>query len=239
MSLVTLSGIPVLSGRITVPFSGLWHADLTLVQALPIPGPFALTFANSVWTCSAVRNIAFTGKRQVRVVAGLGGWRTTIPAKQYGMGVIPTSLVLADAALACGELPPVVDATINPILGSNWCRPAGPAGDTLMRVLGDSWYASPLGVVQTVPRIGVIVSPFQALEVEGSSGIYEITTNAPNDWIPGWSFIGPTVSGTISRVTYVITPNRLRLEVMVPSNLPSGITGQAVVIPPVSIPNNT
>jgi hypothetical protein len=216
MSLADLSGIPIVSGRLTVPFSGLWHADLVLAQAQDVSGLQTLNFAGVTWQCAYVRAIDFSGERGVRVVAGRGGWRTTIPAKQYGSGLIATATVMNDAALACNELAPVLDPGQPQTLGSAWDRQSGPASDVLQRILGSAWWADRNGVVQSSARSGTVSSPFQAMHVHGASGIYEIGSDSPNDWMPGVSFSGPTVSGVVSRVMHWIERDRLRTEVMVP-----------------------
>jgi hypothetical protein len=73
----------------------------------------------------------------------------------------------------------------------------------------------PSGVVQTKPRVGSIATQFDALQVRGAPGIYEIGTETPSDWLPGNTFTGPTVSATISRTMIDISAERLRVEVMV------------------------
>jgi hypothetical protein len=216
MSFATLTGIDVLAGRVTVPYSGAWHADLVLCTPIDVPGPQTLLLGTVAWTCAYVRDIAFAGRRGVRVVGGLGGWRTTIPAKQYGGGFIPTQAVLADAAAACGELPPVVSPTLPPTLGAGWCRGQDVAGATLQRVAGDAWWVDPVsGVVQTGPRVPTsIVSPFVLLDLDGATGVISIATDFPGDWAPGATFLAPTYGGTVSRAMHTIHPDTMRTEVM-------------------------
>lgn len=218
MALADLSGVPIVRGQIEQPYSGLWHADLVLAQATDIAGTQTLNFAGTPWTCSYVREIDFAGERGVRVVAGFGGWRTQIPAKQYGGGAVSTLGVMTDAANACGEPVPVLDPSVPISLGQGWGRQAGPASQVLNQISGPNWWADKTGVVQTSLRTGVVASQFAAISVKGASGIYEIATDFPNDWQPGVSFQGPTVSGTVSRVTHHISPNKLRTIVMVNSS---------------------
>jgi hypothetical protein len=216
MSLASLSGIDVVAGRLVVPFSGLWHADLLLSSATDIAGPQTLLFAGSSWVCAYVRAIDWSGQRGVRVVAGRAGWRKQVPAKQYGQGVIATQQVLADAAAACGEAPPVVDATVPPTVGSAFLRASGTGSKVLNEVLAGAWWADMTGIVQTAPRLPTpIASSFQAVRVEMAEGLYEITTDTPNDWMPGKSFQNLAVSGTISRVMHEIGRSTLRTEVLV------------------------
>lgn len=216
MSFASLSGIDVLFGRVTVPYSGPWHADMVLCTPIDVPGPQTLLLGTAAWVCAYVRDVSFAGRRGVRVVGGTGGWRKTIPAKQYGQGVIPTAAVLADAAAACGELTPVLSPTLPPSVGNGWCRAQGPAGATLQAVVGDAWWTDPAtGIVQTGPRLGApIVSPYALLDLDGASGIATVATDFPLDWIPGGTFLAPTASGTVSRVMHTLDSYSLRTEVM-------------------------
>jgi hypothetical protein len=216
MALADLSGVAIFAGSLVVPMSGLWHASLEFDVAQDISGPQTLNLAGVPWSCSVIRAIDWTGVRGVLLVAGAGGWRTTIPAKQYGGGGVSTQMVLADAALACGESPPVIDPSVPVSVGQSWDRASAPASNTLRLVLGDAWWADMTGVVQTKPRPATaIASPFTALHVDGAPGIYEIGTESPSDWQPGATFSGPTVSGTVNRVEHSIRQGLLRTTVMV------------------------
>lgn len=214
MSYATLGIAPVLVGRMVIPFAGLWHASLVLTSDTPSPGPQILTIGTSTWICSPVRDIVFSGQRGILVVGGSGGWRTSVSPKQYGQGAIPIAGILADAATACGELPPVGAVGVVPA----YVRKGAPyaAATVLQELLGDGWWVDDTGVVQATPRLPApVLSPFDAMSVDGAVGLYEIATESPFDWTPGATFLGTTVSGTVSRVMHAITPDRLRTEIMV------------------------
>lgn len=220
MAFATLSGIDVYKGRITWPYAGIWHADLVLSTATDIAGSQVLLFAGKPWACAVVRAVDFAGERGVRVVGGAGGWRTTIPAKQYGQGVVTTLHVLTDAALAAGEIPPVLGPLVPLTVGSGYCRPNDAASFVLQEFLGDGWYVDSTGIVQASQRLPTpILSPFEALQVEGAAGRYIIGTESPNDWLPGAIFVGPTVSGTVNRAEHTLTRDSIRTEALV-----SGLT---------------
>ena len=216
MAFATLSGIPIYKGRITWPYAGIWHADLVLSTATDISGPQVLMLDTKPWVCAYVRAVDFSGERGVRVVGGSGGWRTTIPAKQYGQGVVTTLHVLTDAALAAKEIPPVLGPLVPLTVGSGYCRPNDAASFVLQEFLGDGWWLDSTGTVQASQRLPTpIVSPFTALQVEGAAGRYTIGTESPNDWLPGATFVGPTVSGTVNRTEHTLTQGTLRTEVLV------------------------
>jgi hypothetical protein len=214
-----LSGIPIVRAMLVIPFSGIWHADVTLDRAVgPAPvGPQVLTLAGSPYACSPIRAIDFSGERQLRLVGGTGGWRSTVQAREYASPVgVPTALVLSETAGQVGELPPVIAPNVAPTLGPYFCRQADRAALVLQQVLGDGWWMDATGTVQTIPRPTTpIATPFDAIAVDGTCGRYEIASEFPGSWLPGAAFIGPTVSGTVSRVVHVLQNGSLRTEVLV------------------------
>ena len=217
MSFADLSGLPVIHGRVVTPFTGLWHADLELAiddgQAQPT-GLQTLNLGGSPWICTPIRSIDFAGRRGTRVVAGAGGWRLSIPAKQYGDAPSLVAAIVLDAAMACGELPPNTAGAQSYVPAYD--RPAGVASLVLQQLFDRVWWANPSGIVQTTQRASVpIASEFFILEVSGPEGAYEIATEFPNDWVPNNTFAGPTGSGIISRVEHVIEPDKLRTIAMV------------------------
>jgi len=216
VAFATLNTIPIVTGRLTVPWSGVWHADLLLATPTETPGPQALLLGTSTWLCAVVRSITYAGQRRVRLVGGANGWRTRVPAKQYGQGTIQTLAVVLDAAMAAKELPPVLGPDAPLVVGSAYARADGAASRVLWDIFGSNWYLDPSGVVQATARRSVpVVRSFEVMGVDGSSGIYEIATEFPGEWMPGSTFSHPVASGTVSRVQHVIRQSMLRAEVMV------------------------
>jgi hypothetical protein len=215
MAYADLNGNAVIDARIVYPFAGPWHADLFCALPIDTAGVQAFNLDGVAWTCSIVRAADFAGERRVRVVGGLGGWRTTIPAKQYGGGSVTTLHILSDAAAACGEPTPVIDPSLPVVYGPAYLRPADVASYALQDIVGDGWWIDQSGTVQTAPRGGSVPSVFYALEVSGAQGVYDVATDFPADWIPGRTFANDVTIGTISRVTHIIRRDSFRTEVMV------------------------
>jgi hypothetical protein len=215
----TLSGIPVVAMRLTVPYSNIWHADVVLDRVIPpvVPGPQVLQFAGSAYTCSYVRTIDFAGQRASRMVGGLGGWRKSVLPRQYSSPAgVATAMVLADLALQVGEPTPILGPLVPPTLGTGWCRQGGLASIVLRQILGDGWYLDFTGLVQAAARVPTpVVMPFAAEDVAGAEGLYTILTETPSEWVPGAVFVGTVVQGTVNRVTYVLREGKLSLEVLV------------------------
>ena len=225
----SLSGVPVVAARLTVPYSGIWHADVTLDRALPAPlvGPQALLLAGSTWACAVVRVGDYAGVRKARLVGGQGGWRrpAPVPPPPFTSPIgVPIALVLSTAAAAAGELPPNLAGYVGspllgaPPVGGSYVYQAGPMSLVLQDLLGDTWYLDPTGTVQVIPvRPPVpIASPWTCVDFDGAAGTYEIATDVIGDWMPGAAFLGPTVQGTVSRVTHELDQGKLRSHVMGP-----------------------
>ena len=215
MSWATLNGIPVTRAALVVPYTGIWHADVSLDRTVEVSGPQVLLIGTYTWLATAVRAVDFAGTRRLRLVGGQGGWRKTVPPELYVSPVgVPTTTVLADVAGLVGEIPPVVDPTLQPTVGTAFGRQGGLASLVLQQVCGDQWWMDPSGVVQTAPRLGIVKSLFSVENVDGASGKYTIQTESPGDWAPGNVFAGPTVSGTISRTMWAIDEAGVRVEVL-------------------------
>lgn len=217
-----LSGIPITKLHLVVPAQGIWHADVSLAESIDVPGPQTLLLSGSTWIGSAIRAVDFAGVRQLRIVGGTGGWRKPVPALEYSSAVgVPTATVLADAAALVQELPPVIGPTVPFSVGIYWIRQAGAASlvlwDLVQAAVLAQWWLDPMGLVQTIARSTLpILSPFVAEQVQGAAGWYRIATESPGDWMPGRTFFGPTVSGTVNRVEHRIAKGRFWTEALVP-----------------------
>ena len=213
----SLNGLPLFKVCLVLPFSGIFHADVQMAVDVPLtPGPQLLMLAGASYTCSVIRATEEIGYRGVRLVGGTGGWRKAVPPKQYASPAgVPIAVVLADVAATVQEIPPVVDPSVPPTVGTAYVRQGGLASQVLQNLLGDAWWMDPTGTVQTAPRLPTpIVTPFNVTKVWGAPGIYEVATEYPSTWIPGMTFLSPTAFGTISRVTHTADGVKLRTEVM-------------------------
>lgn len=212
MLYVSLSGVQVVHGSITIPFSGIWMADVVLTEPKDVTGRQVLQLSDTKFSCTVVRAIDFAGARGVRLIGGAAGWRNELPPKQYGSWQVPVqmSVVLQDAAAAAKEAIVVAADRQMP----SFVRRKQAASFVLNELLGPSWWMDFDGVVQTAPRVTTpIASDFIAEGVVGAAGIWKIATETIADWTPGRTFKGPTSSGTISRVQHMIAKGSLRTVV--------------------------
>jgi hypothetical protein len=214
----SLNGLPVHKLALVIPAVGLWHADVEVAEQIDAAGPQVLIVSGTTYTCAAYRTTDFAGTHNVRLVGGTGGWRKFVPPKQYQSPAgVPTSVVLSDVAATVQEIPPVVDPSVSPTIGPMFMRQGGSASLVLWQLLGNAWYMDPTGTIQTAPRFGVpIATPFQTIEVHGCPGVYEVVTDNPESWVPGMTFVSPTVTTpvTVSRVMHTASGEAFKTEVM-------------------------
>ena len=217
---VSLDGTLVYGLRLVLPNEGLWHADVWVVTPETSTSP-TLLLAGTTWRGAVIRSITFSGETRLRMVAGAGGWRRSLSALQYSSQAgVPTQTVIRDAATAVGEPSPIIDPSVPASLGTGYVRRTGPASTVLQdlqsRGVLPTWWADSMGTVQTGFRPNTTVQqPFVAEQVHGDVGWYRISTETPGEWLPGASFSGPTVSGTVNRVEHVVRGGKFWSEVMV------------------------
>jgi hypothetical protein len=217
----SLTGLPVVRLALTIPFTGIWHADVSLDRAIDLSGPQVLTLSDFVGACSVVRAVDFTGARSVRLVGGTGGWRSIVPPLQYqNPGGVLLSAILGDVAATVGEIPPVVGPTVSPVAGPAFVRQGGAASLVLQDLFGASWWMDQTGTIQATPRLPTaILAPVDVLQVRGSSGIYRVASvgDILAPWVPGALFASVTMTApaTVNRVCHVLEDGALRTEIMV------------------------
>lgn len=218
MGVLVLNGARCSAASLTIPMYGAWSADASLAtDAGPASGgkcEFAIGTLEMNGT--ARRAAAFAGGRRVRIVAGGGGWRKVLPPRSYShdAGVRKAS-VLEDAARESGEQ---VKVAADRVLGRSWVRDRGKAERVLRRLSGGVWYVDNAGVTQVRDRdTSQITSPFTVVSWDGARGRFEIATEAYQDWVPGRTFVSPTVpdAQTVSLVSLTADNNgKIRLVVL-------------------------
>lgn len=213
MTYAAVNGIPIVRGRIHLPGWGIWHADIWTDGELEVGTSARIELADLVGIGTVVRDVAWTGQRGVRVVGGAGGWRRAVPAQQYANPVgLTMATIASDTATDVGERVVVdTDRTV----GTQWMREATSAVAVLQAMAGEGWWMGLDGVTHVGTRpTGAIVSVFTATGVDQPASIVTVATEFPADWLPGKTYQGPTVRGTIDRVTHHISAKTVRTEVV-------------------------
>lgn len=210
--LASLSGQPITRATITIPYQGIWHADVEAGGGL-VSGAVTLTVGSMVLQGTVFRSGFFAGDFHYRIVGGAGGWQKIVPSKVYNSNSsIRLSLVLNDAARAAGE---TISLDTDRDIGSFYVRQQAPAARVLNQLTA-SWYVRPDGVAAIGTRSGgMIASPFDVL-IGTDLGIGKVllATDRPEDFTPGRTFKSLTLSTqTIGGVVHRLDRAKLRTEV--------------------------
>ncbi len=213
---ITLNGIRVISGSITIPYYGAWVADVVLADSTTIPTSVSLVVGDLTLIGTVVRQASFAASRSARIVGGAAGWRKELPSRGYShIAGVKLSTVVGDAANECGER--IVLAS-DLALGTHYARDAGTAQRVLEIELNGTWWIDPLGVTQTKDRdSSPVVSPFTVLSWSGGKGQFEIASESIATWQPGRTFTSVVVEGTqqVSSITIdVDNEGKARLHIL-------------------------
>ncbi len=212
----TLAGARIVAGSIVIPIYGAWSGDVSLATDGPISDQPQLVLGNLEMKGAVYRQAPFVGARQVRLVAGAGGWRKEVLAKQYALaGGVKLGMILGDAAQEVGER---VNVPTDTIVGTGYAREKAPASRVLRQLAGANWYIDPEGVTQIAAwPARKVPSPFSVEAFDGGRGLVTIATEDYASWLPGCTFTAPTLEGTLTNcgVTYRFDGSgTFRLEVL-------------------------
>jgi hypothetical protein len=214
------NGLRSTSSSISIPYYGLWVADVELAPDAVLAGSVELQIGNLTMRGAVLRTKPFAGSTSARIIGGAGGWGKTITLDPYRLASgVPLSLVLRDAARACGE---TVKLANDRNLGEFFTPERGPAGRLLRQLGGEQWWidtsADSAGVTQVGPRpTSKIKSAATVADYSGGKGWLSVATEDLAAWVPGATFSGNTVTTAITVGAVRIASGEdgvLRLEVL-------------------------
>jgi hypothetical protein len=216
MSHSTLGTASILSGQVTLPRSGVWHAELDIdAPTAPAPGATVLQIGAALKLRGTITQSGiFSGRVRVRVCGGAGTLSRELAPRWYEGA--PLSLPLRDLVEEAGER---LSAACDPdlvaiVLDPGWSRLPGPAGESLGRLLdetGATWRVLPDGSIWAGPETwpaSTGMADVLVLESHGGEGRKAIVTETPT-LLPGQTFQGTKVA----LVQYTIGEDKLRAEV--------------------------
>ena len=212
----SVNGLRSTSSSIAIPYYGTWVADVELAPDAPLAGAVTLQIGNLTMQGTVLRTAPFAGSRSAKIIGGAGGWGKTIQLDPYRLASgVPLSLVLRDAARACGE---TVKLVADRNLGEFYVPERGPASRILRQLGGDMWWMDAAGVTQVGPRPSTkIKSAATVAEYRGGRGWLTVATEDLAAWVPGATFSGNTISTPITVSAVRIDADEdgtLRLEVL-------------------------
>lgn len=192
-----------------VPWHGRWWLDVRADVPTVMEGAVVFRVGTTEYHGFVLRSGAEHGAYRARIVGGAGQWSKPLPKRSYGFASVRLKTVLADAAKESGE---AVSLETDRDLGAYYTRPAGPAFGVLE---GLPWYIDPAGVTQVRERAaGSVASSFAYIGARFDRGIVTVSTENPEDWIPGRTFESPQISQrTIGNVRHTFTAKKSRSDI--------------------------
>lgn len=214
MAHAALAGSPILSGTVTLPRQGVWHAELVLSAATAPAGAVDLQVGPSLrLQGTVVRSGLFAGEVRVYVVGGAGKLSTELLPRWYEGA--PRELPLRDLCDEAGErLSPASDPVLlAEVLSPGWTRLRGTASTALSRLLegtGASWRILPDGRLWAGPETWPVaqgMADLLVMDEDRARGRLVLATEAPQ-LLPGQTLRGDRVSD----VEITLEPEKLRIE---------------------------
>lgn len=206
----------VVTASLSIPLYGIWVADVLLPASDPLTNPIMINVGNLTLQGAIYRQGYFGGSQYARVLGGYAGWRTTIPSQAYNNpSGLMLSLILGDAAGACGEM---VHVQTDSSVGTFYVRENAQAQRLLRQLGGPLWYIDNTGITQVGTRPTTLISsPFLVETWDAGTNLFVISTEDYASWMPSNTFQSPTVTipQTISLVR-IDSDNdgKLRLQVL-------------------------
>lgn len=227
----TLANQSITRGRVQVPAWGRTWIDVDLATPLALErgSHQIVTIANVSIACTVVAGGAYEGNASYRLVSGAGGWGKTLPRKSYVDDAgVRASMVLTDAAKACGES--IADLPVTR-LGPHYARTDDAASVVLHTLAPRSWYVDFTGVTRIGQRPTTTYSGnAPRVHVEPSARSITLATESVAGLVPGVVVDGmaPALD-----VEYLLEPNKLTVRVWGGSAAAVGRVGsiQAIVAP--------
>lgn len=208
MTLSTFNSLALERCTVRMPQWGLWTADCVVAADKVLSGVARINLAGLELVGTITNGGVYQERGHYQVVAGAGGWRSTIPAKAYrNEAGVKLSAVVADAASACDE---TIGTVTDRRIGPGYFRARGEAARTLDLLASELWYVDELGVTHVRARPS---SEFSAqaytLNVMPSGGGKTIAAESITGLVPG-----ATVGGMVAAsVRHELTPDMLRSHV--------------------------
>ncbi len=213
--LASLNGYQITNGAITIPFSGIWHADLD-VEGPAIAGRVTVKVGGLTLAGTVFRAGEFAGNTLFRVVGGAGGWQTIVPSQTYtSNSSVRLSLVVNDAARITGE---TISLDTDRELGTFYVRQRAPAARVLNQLTALWWMRNDGVTVIGARSVSSVTSQFDVLTgTDLGLGRVILASDKPEDFVPGKTIRSTTLptTQTIAGVVHRIDKTKLRTEIWV------------------------
>lgn len=209
-----LNGVRIRTATVTIPYHGIWHADVVLDQSTVLNGQLTLVLGDLTLRGVAFRQGGFSGVNYVRMVGGAGGWMRQLPAKEYRSSFgVKFSVVGGDAAKSVGE---TLSVASDFVVGQFYERKAACAA-CVLDTFAPLWWMRTDGVTVVGGRTAIAVTSKFDVMLDGTNlaaGKITVATDTPAVWQPGVTFTSPFLTGqqTVSAVVHRLDAQKLRTE---------------------------
>lgn len=185
----TLAGRDVTRVALHVPATGVWLADVELLDPAALSGRVSLVIGDVTFTGTIDAQVSGTAHETLsryRVVAGAGRWGAMLPPRGYHNDAgLRASVVLQDVARDAGETITDLPTTV---LGVDYVRSAGP-GSACLTSLAPEWWVGTDGTTHGTPRptTPAATGSYRVLSFDPRSRIAELeaTTDSLAPLLPG------------------------------------------------------
>lgn len=212
MSLITLSGLDVVSGTLGLPLVGAWHLEAVLATTdAPVVGEsVTLSLGGVPFVGAVIYSASDSGNRvTVRVVGGRGGLGDTVAAKGYYQTT--RKVVLVDALGTGGETLSVLADGVDVVL-DHWTRLESTVADVVRHVAehaGLNWRVLADGSIWMGSESWAPLEVTHTLESEEPTREAFTVAVESASVLPGTTFRGHQVSG----VEYKFDGRKIRARV--------------------------
>jgi len=216
-----VNGIECVRGRVTLPLTGVWVADVVCETendqaSFPAPGSsISLQIGGQGFQGVVRRASSPFGTVFARLVGGAGGFPTDIGAVAYQNTTVQT--ILSDILSSCGEsLSPSSDQERLSQSIPSWVRVASPGWMAMANLVdaldvSGTWRVQPSGQVwlgtDTFPQTSI--ETFELLNYEPQELRAVIYSDNPTV-LPGQSFLG----GEITSVEHHVEPGKITASIL-------------------------
>jgi hypothetical protein len=230
---ITVNGNSASKVHLTVPFQGVWFADVDLHDATKIKVREKVSLKIGKATLvGTVRSIgSFADSSQVRIVAGGDGWSQVVQGKGYANDAnVLASTVITDLAREVNE---TIGTNATNRLGAGFAREGSVASYALdAAVKGNAvWWVGYDGITNIGTRANTIApESITVLNYDGICSVATIDANEVNIIFPGMrikSRLDETV--TIRSIDYEITHDKFSCTAWCGANGKISQAGDALV----------
>lgn len=205
MALITCANMPVLSGTLVLPESGVWWADIELPGDAVLTGRVTISDEESSFVGTVLRSTALAG-RVTAIITGGNSGRGLVSARSYqGAPVLQVAQSIASSA---GELLDPASARWLTASLPYWTTAGGSLGaamSQLCEALGLTWRMLPGGFLWVGSDEWSSGAGTQVIDEDGSIGALLVATDELS-LRPGTTIAG----ARIARVEYELQPSSLR-----------------------------